>query len=404
MSPATETGSDALQINLAAAPGWTFAAGDTIIGEVVRNSHLIATDARITLTLIGHLETEISSDHGFNHGRKYRSDWQLWTPIHQDIFQGPLHIPKPNDGPGAMSWPFSVTLPKYCDASVACGHSNKESFLPLEMNMNNALPGSFYSAYHGPGTSYEAAVEYYLQAELHFVSREVPRAIRAVRSITVKYPLAPPQTQWDQIETFALTQQIPSKQIHSRSEHKITTIIPKLRNHIRPSVPWNYTLEVTLPRCIRLNHPTPFPLVFQLVPQTDGKISIPEARLDWVKMTIQSQIQFSARSRARVQTADHFYAHYLHLEKAFKSLGVPIMLSVDNRYEPADLGHIFGLTLDSDGLRVQGKQLVACSEIHPDFVSYNIKYENSLELRFSVTVAGKSRTIDQKVPLKILPR
>lgn len=54
--------SDDLSVSLAAPPNWTFAPGDTIIGNIVRKTHLVSPDASLKLSLKGHTATRIENN------------------------------------------------------------------------------------------------------------------------------------------------------------------------------------------------------------------------------------------------------------------------------------------------------------------------------------------------------
>lgn len=49
-----------LKFDVAAPAGWSYVAGDTVIGNLIRHTPIVAPEATIILTLIGRVKTKIT--------------------------------------------------------------------------------------------------------------------------------------------------------------------------------------------------------------------------------------------------------------------------------------------------------------------------------------------------------
>jgi hypothetical protein len=73
------------------------------------------------------------------------------------------------------------------------------------------------------------------------------------------------------------------------------------------------------------------------------------------------------------------------------------------RSAKVDIGSIFHLRLTPGGLFVQGRlHQISPPEIHPDFVTYNIKHANSLHWKLSITMGKETYVLQDCYPLRIL--
>lgn len=185
------TGSPAFKFDLAAPPGWAYAPGDTIIGNLVRNLPIVTPNASISLSFIGRVKVKITVKRGNNSRSVYRDNWQLVGFNETVIFKGPLHLAEGNDT--SLSWPISVQIPYEPMESCRQNHSQKCSFIPLNADHPNhhVLPGSFYSESSGwSNTSSSEFVEYYLQARLKYDFRQSDELYEAICPITLRHPIA----------------------------------------------------------------------------------------------------------------------------------------------------------------------------------------------------------------------
>ncbi|ODM20277.1 hypothetical protein SI65_03330 [Aspergillus cristatus] len=163
---------DDLSISLAAPPGWTYAPGDTIIGNIVRKAHLVTPDANLKLYLKGHTATKIVENCG-NSKREYGTHWNLWLVTSKEFFRGPLHIPEGAGTDEYLTRPFEVTIPTRPLGTLIKRHSSAESFLPLDSDSvaREMIPGSFESARYSrtaPVSLSYGLIEYSLEAVLRY--------------------------------------------------------------------------------------------------------------------------------------------------------------------------------------------------------------------------------------------
>ena len=119
-----------LSISLAAPPNWTFAPGDTIIGNIVRKTHLVTPDASLKLSLKGITATK--SEENYNDSaRTYELHWDLWPVTWDEAFRGPLHIAEWSDADEYLICPFEVTIPRRPSGTLIKRHPAEQSYLPV---------------------------------------------------------------------------------------------------------------------------------------------------------------------------------------------------------------------------------------------------------------------------------
>ncbi|KAJ5728705.1 uncharacterized protein N7483_003213 [Penicillium malachiteum] len=304
-----------LKVEIAAPQGWTFAAGDSIIGTVTRRSPVVTPDATLRLILKGHLEVidrnatsmgpDLSMGPHHHHMPSISSravDRQLWIPKTQVLFQGPLHLSEATDEP--ISWPFEFHIPDSPDIPTR-DRETKKQMLPSEYEalVSGPLPGSFSCSGQSVRSSF--FIEAYLEAELKYTHGGKPFT-------------------WKSIPRF------------------------------------DYRVYISAPQTIHLNDSAILPLKLRFSqPETPskGKEYLPEVRLVTCKMSIVSKTMvYVDGSPANSPYDIERQTHELGLEKAFESTeAVPFPWS--EKAEPVDIGNIFQLVLRSNGLKAEDTSL-----------------------------------------------
>ena len=192
-------------------PNREYNPGETITGRVLRRSHVVSSEALVSIKLYG--RTKVRVDYTTNSGNgsqhhtvRTRFDLLGSGPaFNRTIFKGPIHIPP--DGSRAESWPFSLSLPTgpVNPQTIREGAKKKQkySFLPIdpaEQITSHQLPFTFYSkvgSFWANGI--EGYVEYVLQAEFfeQHTSRfsstpSAKKTASAVLPVTIRPPPIPP--------------------------------------------------------------------------------------------------------------------------------------------------------------------------------------------------------------------
>ncbi|OJJ80418.1 uncharacterized protein ASPGLDRAFT_872637 [Aspergillus glaucus CBS 516.65] len=416
-----ETGNADLQIDLASPPGWTFAPGDTVIGTVLRRSHIVAPQATVKLSLVGHVRTKITPNGSSSRGY-YRAHWYLFsTTTTQVLFEGPLHVPKDSsNGKDESSWSFSLPIPMKPADSALGGHYNKEGFLPQDKYgiAQHTLPGTFITCNNDWNHSSEGCVEYYLEARLQYHQRGSYNFDRATVPIIMR-PQAPIVFPDCDLQRHTIDQIFRSQRLLPGMERADRTFRQKTQRLLGSSkVPRaHYSVEIGLPRVIQLDNRSPIPLTLNIVPPSQqgmtSSIGVQNAgmrvRLNWVKMSIKSTTTLLAPRDARkllTKSDAHSVNHNLNLERAFRDLDVPIEFSIDKTRDngPVNIGSMFQLVLRSNGLKAGNRRLasVPYPYIQPDLVTYNIRHSHTLEMEVSLTIAGERHTIPVSGDVMIL--
>lgn len=399
-----------LKIELAAPPGWTFTARDTVIGSVIRSSSIVSPDAVVTVSLQGFVKTEISDNS--RRDSTHSSSWQLLEGKPQTLFHGPIHIS--HDVGDKRSWQFSLNIKPRPHATLLNNGVRKETPLPVDRNgvEHHTLPGSCYVKQEEFGTSGQGVIEYYVEAKVQYQRGGSQQSAKATRPIILRYP--PPQPGFEGFKKLRVTEskKIRSQRLIPGMAHADLTFSQKTRKLLHSSkVPaFHFKVEFGVPRVIQLDNPAHIPLTVRIVPETEKtspviRDVVQMIRLDCVKTTI------NARGYIQVPGgwSDHNDFHYsrqsdLRLERAFERLDTPVTIPcVEDQDNTIDIGNMFQLVLTSGGL-VSGKQrLGPLLAIYPDFVTHNISHRNSyLNWEIHLTIAGESTKATGSTTLKIL--
>ncbi|KAK3503364.1 hypothetical protein B0T13DRAFT_457079 [Neurospora crassa] len=192
-------------------PNREFNPGEPITGRVYRHSHVVSSEALVSIKLYGRTKVRVdytTNSGNSNHHHTVRSRFELLgsgPAFYNTLFRGPIHIPP--DGSKPESWPFSFSLPfgPVNPQGICEGAHNKQkhSFLPIdppEQITSHPLPFTFYTQI---GSRYyngiEAYVEYVLEAEFfeQHTSRfssspSAKKTATAVLPITIRPPPIPP--------------------------------------------------------------------------------------------------------------------------------------------------------------------------------------------------------------------
>lgn len=416
-----------LRLNVAAPPNWTFAAGDTVIGSVVRRSSIVAPDAKVTISLHGRVKTKITIHRSQGGTDYYRGRWQLLRKSHI-LFHGPMHLSPQSARDDVLSWPFSITIPEKPDPSVTTGHFRAESFVPFDCKAETqcSLPGSCFMEYkHFGGNSSEGFVEYYLEATLHHTRGS------SYKNHTATMPIAlrPPKPFGSGFSGYGpkrhmIEQHVRSQRLLPGMEHAELSFKQKTQKVLHMSkVPvFHFGVEVGSVNTIQLDHPVPIPFTLRIVSRdylTSPIIrDVPQGvRLNWVKLTIKAENKVLAPGNWIETVHDDHYSDKLSLglERVFRRLDSPVILTPcgggngtdeKNRSDEknlVNLGNMFQLVLTSRGLTAGGKLLNPLPGLYPDFVTYNIRHRNcKLDWAICLTVVDETVMVTPSTPLRIL--
>lgn len=415
-----KTGTMSLQIDLAAPPKWSYAAGDEIIGNVVRHTPIVSPEASVTLTLHGRVKTKITVSRGQNGKDVYRGRWTLFKPRSVLLFKGPLHLSA--DSGDSLIWPFSINLPFRPDPSVLTGHFKEESFLPLnEAHVaNSTLPGSTFVTNDNLGgmgskTSH-GFVEYFLTANLRYQRGGSTENDTANMPIIVRYPAGPdPSTVTYGTKSWTMDKKIRSQRLVPGMENADLSFRQRTQKFFHSSkVPeLHFIVEIGSPHVIQIENPTPIPLTIRLIPRhtmTSPVIRdvVQQARLNWVSMKIKSYNTVMAPGNwglGTVHQHDDSDKCNLGLERAFSRLEQPVMIPcAEGEKNTVNIGSMLQLVLHSNRLSSGGRFLPTLFSIAADYTTYNIRHRNTtLEWELNLTIAEETISVKAKLPVKILP-
>ncbi|KAJ5610307.1 hypothetical protein N7510_007026 [Penicillium lagena] len=415
-----------LKLVVAAPPGWKFAAGDTIIGYLVRPEPIITPEATVSLALMSSMRTHIEESasrnassnrnrNNHNYNGNNHAEWHLLNPRPITLFSGPLHVPKGSDE--AATWPFSIQIPTKPQESVRSGHRQESSFIPLDRNhpAHHILPGSFSTGGESKDGFSECCIEYYLEAKLRYTRGSAWQSFTTTHPITIRHHVQETSL------LYSLQQQIMKSKIRTPRlipgmESAGLSLKQKMLRFFGSSrIPeFSCKLELSFPRAIQLGGPLPIPLALNITP-VDEKTSecirgvTRQVRVDWIKMMIcnKSAVLVPSRYTSAQYASTHYREEYsstisLRLESIFEKLESPCVISTGEDSQPINFGHMFQLVLHPHGL-TYGKELIQrVPLIYPDFTTYAVKHSHVVTWMVCLTVAGEMQTVETSAELKLV--
>ncbi|KAJ5646334.1 hypothetical protein N7490_002706 [Penicillium lividum] len=419
--PLVEKGNDALRIDLAAPEGWTFAPGDRVIGDVVRCSPIVTSNADLTIFLRGRIQTGRSSVGNGSFPAQLTSaasqpvaSEQILLAKRYPIFQGPLHI---HEGGNPISWSFTTNISPDPPRRV---------YGKFDVSYDY-LPGTTNSVGHGGLATSTAWIDYYLEAELRYWQKDngqndIERKHSAIHPIIMRHqPL-------QEFQEFGISQQIFKRKFRGHHllpdvGHSSLTMKQKAQQRFGSSkVPeLSFQVEIYTPTTIQLDNSAVLPLNLIIVQNADTSEEIKKvprnALINSVALYIEtctfvkyhgasleanySKPTNSARSPPAKSVGSHSCIQDLHLEATVRRMGnFPFEVPIGEG--TVDLGSVLQMILHSDGLTVAGNRLQQVQPLTPSFDVYNLRVMNWLKVDISVTVADETFILSAKAPVTIL--
>lgn len=413
--------SEELNIELATPSGSTFAPGDTIIGNVVRKSHIVTPHANLKLSLWGQTGTKIIQQYGDDH-REYKAKWILFNARWDQLFRGPVHVPAETDRKeDYWTTPFSVDIPTRPSESWVKFHPQAESYLPLDSASValQMLPGTFSSHQDGFYGSNHGFIEYYLEAVLTYSYGGSTVSRKATRPIVLCHTSIEPPLTFYEHQRYPKIFKVCSQRLTPGMEDARLSFGQKTQKFFRSSkVPtFSYTVDIVVPKKVQLDSPLPIPFTVRIT-------SLPDESSESIRGTLQTiqihSVKLSIKGitdiRAPGWSGLHSYFHTI--TKKYDSISLldpsnsPVVLSIGGKSEKdgssssesVDVGSLFGLCLRPNGLQKGNPPRVRnmIRFIYPDFTSYLVKHANRLSWEVCLSVAGESEKVSASAPLKVL--
>ncbi|KAJ5671432.1 hypothetical protein N7507_000559 [Penicillium longicatenatum] len=421
--PLVKVGNDALRIDLAAPEGWTFAPGDTVIGDVVRCSPIDTSNADLKVFLRGRIQTSRSS--AGNSG-SFSTDpagvttqsvasEQVLLAKHYPIFQGPLQI---LEGGNPISWSFTTEITPDPPRRIYGKYDISYDY----------LPGTISSVGRSGVATSTAWIDYYLEAELRYLQKSISGQRDVERKDTSIYPITLRHRPLQEFDEFGITQEIFKRKVRGHRlvpDLGLSNLSMKQRAQQRfgsSKVPeLHFQVEVYLPSTIQLDNPAFLPLNLIIVQGNDTSKEIKTVqRTAWItsiSISIETctfvkyhgasleadynQPTNSARSIPAKSVGGHSSIQDLHLKDAVRRMD-DFPWEVAMGEETVDVGSVLQMVLHSDGLSVAGRRLEKVHPITPSFDVYNLRIINWLKVDVSVTVAEETFMLSTRTPVTIL--
>lgn len=444
-----------LRIELAAPPHWTFAPGDTVIGTIVRTSHLVTPKATLEVRLTGYTETQISEFVGtynkYNstgldmfgttdmYGRStknHRAVWDIlpvWT--YEVLYNKTLHIAQGQAQDGtqdgtqadAQPWsiPFEVTIPAHPGRKeIMRHHKPEESYLPIdeESVASQTLPGSFLACKplgYTSDISCDAVISYQIEARLRYTHGGKPEVIKAVCPVTVRHAQRPPEYDSDRLvykRSLAATIQTHRLVPALRDKNARLSFSQKRQQFFGSSKVPQYTFRVEfgLPHSLFLAGPgaagdadeSAIPLTVAIIPDPNpnrtsaslqGVVQTLQVRSVRVSLDAVTEVRVvSGYGNKKIRTAQTVYPHAVSASMLSPSQRGPVDLvaSHEKATSAVDIGALIGLRMGGKGLRRNGTSYQFDKEaLYPDFTSYLIKHSHKLSCEVEICLAEESKWV-----------
>lgn len=398
-----------LKFDVAAPAGWCYAAGDTIIGNLVRHTPIVSPEATITLSLVGRIKTKITESKTNNRHTHYRSEARLVRSDQTIISGQPLHLPEGSGAP--LSWQFAVNIPTEPLQSTRQVFTPSTSFVPLDRDhpAHHTLPGSFISFRDGLAVSSSCFVEYYLKALLRYTYKGSSKLVEAIWPFQINHPVEGTDL-LSQLNCLSFNQQIQSQRLLPGMQHADLTFKQKTQKLFGSSkVPkFVFNMNIRHPAAIQLNHREPIPIILEIRPRpelTSPSVEDQSIVINWVRMCLHQCTSVLAPSNFLNDHAhddNHHYSGNLNLEAAFQGLESPLVMSTAEKGEKrVNIGEMFQLALHPGGFSSGSQLLTAISPI-PDFTTYSIQHTNAVEWKVSYSVAGETGTFKASSAIRII--
>jgi hypothetical protein len=170
-------------------------------------------------------------------------------------------------GGDQQSWPFVVPLPSRANPRVVMlgngGHA-RASFLPLTDNaiLTEVIPPSFVSSGSHGNKSFDAYVEYYLQAIIHDKKQDV-----ATSSLRVVRPAKGNISDF-MLRNLTFPGIVRTPRLVPGLEDTKVSLLDKTRAlfHSKKIAAFGFELVVSQPQYIQLDNPTPIPFKLRIAP------------------------------------------------------------------------------------------------------------------------------------------
>ncbi|KAK0384416.1 hypothetical protein NLU13_8503 [Sarocladium strictum] len=389
---------------------WT--GGDAIIGRVSRCAPVVSHQATISVTLLGRAKSKMTVSRGQAGTSIYRGRFNFFPPEQSkvELLNGPIHIPETGD---IHCWPFSLKVPSQLDpATVSDRNQQKFSFLPLGDNEIRAqtMPPSFYTRGVWFNTTYEAYIEYFLQAELTTQSGGSIKTEIATLPINVLARSTPRQALEPYPMRFASLCHLNSYRLLPGAENASLSLQQRTQHLFRSSkVPqYSFTLQVDCPRLLQIGNPAPVPFKILAIREPSHTTDVLQDRnLELAITSIQLEVRSTTEILCRGTITSHNVKGTRKVcllgDTAIADHGVPILVPSSDKSEAIDVGKALGLTLEHVGpdLRVETSSKLTHA-LFPTFNTYNIQHHHKLIWKLGIGSAGETTKISSEVDLTLL--
>lgn len=389
-----------------------FTLPDTVTGHVFRSTHLVTSNAVITITLVGGSKSRMVVRHG-SWGRTYRGRFALVNESEhtQKLLEAPLHIPE--DGEGS-TWPFAISLPTHFDAvKTAAGTTQDDCYLALgpDAPRTYRLPPSFDEQKWGYGEGMGCFVEYFLRAELVTTSRGSTNTTEATQPLTI--------TTLNHDSPRRNVRWATSQHADSRKRSEVVTdpsavqASSSTENEKRLSPSLDFAIVIQTPAVLQLDQSDPISLLLLAEPRTSldsdmalllsQEILVTEIVVDLVAST---SIKCHGRRGSRnANTESKFSLSKKESCQNIAALKIPWSKNSNSRKDSSHDTHDTPSSYDSSQMLDADVRLglrLPTEGVSETFTTHNIRHTYRLEWKVTIQIANRTSSFSGAAPVEVV--
>lgn len=386
----------------------TYVPGETLIGHVFRQSHIVTPQATIRISLHARSKSRMVVNRGhITSTYRGRFDLVKSADYTQTIFQGPLHIAADGE---EQRWSFALNLPTHVDLSASRSDATQDqSYLSLLAAdaLTYRLPPTFLMERYQYLSGMSAFVEYFLQAELEISSRGFANVTDAVLPFKLLHVNLELLNLGPSLQISHHTHSISSYGLVARQTNESTA------HHMGKEPHLALDIQVHLPTALRINSPDPLPFSVLAIPDLrkssdNVRYSSQEICVTHIAMHIVAKTEVKCRFRKTARQTDIDTHIDLCAEDAYRQYG-------DTLFVPWGRPAIEGPTLQEDGRVTEtepseplnvgekiGLRLERRQDLFATFQTQNVQHTHRLKWKMTVQIAEKNVELSGEDAVKIL--
>lgn len=392
-----------------------WAGGDVMTGFVSRAAPIVSPQAELVVKFFGRAKSKVVVQRGQSGASYYRGRYNFFDPEQHKVLllSGPIHIPETGN---KQSWQFRLRVPSALEPMCILANKNqqKNSFLPLDPPSIHAqrMPPTFYAKGRALHCTYEAYVEYFLQAELTTWTGRSAKTEIAVLPINLLSSDTPGPIDMSRgLGRMSYQTQLSSYRLVPGEEESSLTLGQRAQELFRSAkVPQlGFTLQVEYPRTLQIGNFATIP--FRVHAIADPSRTSDSLQGETLPLKVKS-FEIDFRTSTDILCRGNLFPHQTHgqhdvsldIKGAMARLSTPIIVPVGPKSQPVDLGANMRLNLGITGAPLNIDYSPSLVDyLFPSLETYNITVQHRLKWRLELSYGDVSRKLSDEQNVVLLP-